>query len=288
VGSKTITFQATKSPAEIVIRDIKIQLDSAGSILLVLQTVLPFLIFAGDSEGTPISITIQGGTNVSFSLSFEYLDQVLSPALERFGIKLQQKLESRGWSHGTPQLGSARFKFTPLPPGTTLNTPSWPTERGTISKIDISIIVPPELQAPLKEVLLFNIDLVFPGVKVNFVIIEDSGHKARMYTLLVAHTSTGLRFGRDWLYDLKSKYKTSDKLSQEISIKVVDELDTEVRKGGLVDEYLQDQVSFSRICHPDQVNRDSGVVDIIHIPSSSLGIGNPRNFRFLSSADLFE
>ena len=57
-----------------------------------------------------------------------------------------------------------------------------------------------------------------------------------MYALLVAHTSMGLRFGRDWLYDEKSKNKTVDDLSTKIAQKVVDELDVEVRKGGLVDE----------------------------------------------------
>jgi RNA 3'-terminal phosphate cyclase (ATP) len=63
-----------------------------------------------------------------------------------------------------------------------------------------------------------------------------------MYTLLVAHTTTGLRFGRDWLYDKKSKDKTSDSLATEIAQKVVDELDAQIRKGGTVDEYLQDQL----------------------------------------------
>jgi RNA 3'-terminal phosphate cyclase (ATP) len=98
------------------------------------------------------------------------------------------------------------------------------------------------LEDPLKKALLFEIGLVFEDVEAKFVVVDDSRHAARMYTLLVAHTSTGLRFGRDWLYDEKSKNKSLDKLSTEIAQKVVDELDVEVRKGGLVDEYLQDQL----------------------------------------------
>ena len=111
-----------------------------------------------------------------------------------------------------------------------------------ISKIDVSIIVPGYLQTPLKKTILFEADLVFPRVEVNFVVVEDSRHRARMYTLLVAHTSTGLRFGRDWLYDRKTKDKDPDQISTEIAQKVVDELDTELRKGGSIDEYLQDQL----------------------------------------------
>ena len=233
-------FKANLSPLSLKNRDIKIKAESSASILLVFQSILPFLVFAGDEKGSPINVTIQGGTNLSFSLSFEYLDQVLLPALERFGVKVERKLEYRGWTYGTPQLGSVKFQVIPLQPGTSLREPAWPTERGTITKIDTSIIVPKELITALKNALLFETDLVFPDIEVNFVAVEASGHKARMYTLLVAHTSTGLRYGRDWLYDLKSKDKTAEELSMEIAQKVTDELDVELRKGGLVDEYLQD------------------------------------------------
>jgi RNA 3'-terminal phosphate cyclase (ATP) len=242
VGSKSFEFKAKLSPKDLVNRNIKVKAESVSSILLVFQAVLPFLLFAGDDKGSPITITIQGGTNVSYSLSFEYLDQVLLPSLERFGIKVERKLEFRGWSHGPPQIGSAKFAITPIRPGQKIKESSRPNEHGTITKIDVSIVVPKYLQDPLKKALLFEIGLVFEDVEANFVVVDDSRHAARMYTLLVAHTSTGLRFGRDWLYDEKSKNKSLDYLCTKIAQKVVDELDVEVRKGGLVDEYLQDQL----------------------------------------------
>ncbi|KAF4613382.1 hypothetical protein G7Y89_g15507 [Cudoniella acicularis] len=108
--------------------------------------------------------------------------------------------------------------------------------------IEISVMVPRPMLETLKHTLLFEIGVVFPEVKVKFVCLEDSKHNARMYTLLVAHTSTGLRFGRDWLYDKTAKGKSWEDLSTEISQRVVDELDNEVQKGGLVDEHLQDQL----------------------------------------------
>ncbi|TVY39871.1 RNA 3'-terminal phosphate cyclase [Lachnellula occidentalis] len=242
VGSKTVEFRAKLSPADLVNRNIQVKADSAASILLVFQALLPFLLFAGDEAGSPVTASIQGGTNVSFSLSYEYLDQVLLPALERFGVKVERKLEYRGWSHGSRQIGSAKFKVTPLPPGQSFSAPEWPSQRGNITKIDVSIIVPSALHGPLKKTILFELGLVFPDVEASFVLVEDSKHNARIYTLLVAHTSTGLRFGRDWLYDRKSKNKSLGDLSTEIAQKVIDELDAEVKKGGLVDEYLQDQL----------------------------------------------
>lgn len=237
-----MSFKAKLSPAELVNRNLWIKADSAASVLLVFQSLLPFLLFAGDEAGSSVSVVIQGGTNVSFSLSFEYLDQVLLPALERFGVEVERKLEMRGWSHGSRQIGSVKFKVKPLARGQSIKAPEWPLERGDIVKIDVSIIVPKALQETLKTTLTFELGVVFQDVEVNFVLVEDSRHNARMYTLLVAHTSTGLRFGRDWLYDRKSRDKSPDDLSTEIAQKVVDDLDVEVRKGALVDEYLQDQL----------------------------------------------
>lgn len=242
VGSKSVELRPKLSAANLVNRNIRIRAESAASILLVFQSIFPFLLFAGDETGSPITLTIQGGTNVSYSLSFEYLDQVLLPALERFGITVDRKLEFRGWSFGTRQLGSVRFHFVPIPVGQMLMAPDWPMERGTVTEIAISIIVPQHITMALKNSLLLEITSVFPGVETHFHVVEDSRHNARSYTLLVAHTSTGLRFGRDWLYDRKAKDKTPEELSTEIAQKVVADLAAELTKGGLVDEYLQDQL----------------------------------------------
>lgn len=242
VGSSTFELRPKLSPANLANRDIKIKAESAASILLVFQSIFPFLLFAADNAGSPITVTIQGGTNVSFSLSFEYLDQVLLPALERFGIRVERKLELRGWSHGTRQLGSVKFQFVPIPLGQALKAPEWPTERGTITDIAISIVVPAHVITALKSSILSKLHSVFPGVGSYFQVVEDSQHDARLYTLLVAHTSTGLRFGRDWLYDKKSRGKRAEELSTEIARKVVKDLQVELAKGGLVDEFLQDQL----------------------------------------------
>lgn len=175
-------------------------------------------------------------------MSFEYLDQVLCPALARFGIQVDRKLEHRGWSHGTPEIGSAKFVIRPVPLGQSLQEPNWPTEQGNITRIDVSLLVPAQMQEFLKSALTFELGVVFPDIEINFLLVGDSRHKARMYTLLVAHTSTGLRFGRDWLYSGSTKNPDFEKIATEIAQVVVDELDAELRKGGVVDEYLQDQL----------------------------------------------
>ncbi|KAI9046923.1 hypothetical protein LZ554_009001 [Drepanopeziza brunnea f. sp. 'monogermtubi'] len=242
IGSESFEFKAKLSPEAIKSRNITVQADSAASILLVFQATLPFFLFAGDERNSPITLTIQGGTNVSFSLSFEYLDQVLLPALERFGVRVERKLEHRGWSHGSRQIGSAKFIITPLPQGESLKQPDWPLEQGGIIRIDVSILVPKDIQEPLMKTVKSELGLVFPGVEINFLLVDNSKHRARNYTLLVVHTSNGLRFGRDWLYDGKTRNKSADDLAAEIAARVVNELDAEIGKRGVVDEYLQDQL----------------------------------------------
>lgn len=143
---------------------------------------------------------------------------------------------------GHRQIGSAIFKINPLPPGQMLENPGWPTEQGKITHIDVTIITPAFLHETLVRSFQFEIDLVFPGVDIHFKPVEESRHPTRMYALLVAHTTTGLRFGRDWLFDEKSKGMDGDQLSTRIAQKIVDELDVDIRKGGNVDEHLQDQL----------------------------------------------
>jgi RNA 3'-terminal phosphate cyclase (ATP) len=178
-------------------------------------------------------------------LSYDYIDQVLFPSLELLGVPpVERKCEFRGWSHGTRQIGSIKFKFTPLAPGQRLHISSWPsaTSPGPITRIDITTIIPRDLHAAMRSSLDFELNLVFPGTETKVVVDEDSRHPARVYVLLVAHTSHGFRFGSDWLYDKTTRKKRPDAVATEVAQKVVDELDACIRRGGTVDEYLQDQV----------------------------------------------
>ncbi|KAF7909650.1 uncharacterized protein EAF01_003368 [Botrytis porri] len=232
VGSKTIEFKPNSLHPYTVDRDIEIDADSASSILLVLQAVLPVVLFANDTAAHPVRLSIKGGTNGSFSLSYEYLDQVLLPTLEIFGIYVERQLKVRGWSHGPLKLGHAEFKIHPIPFGQSLKVPNWPTERGSVKEIDISILVLETLQKPLEDALTKHIKQRFPEVKIN-IILRENTH--RIYTLLVVHTYTGLRFGRDWLYDRKTKVRTPEDISAEMAEKVVEDLVSEFEKGALAD-----------------------------------------------------
>src|SRR5512143_4108781 len=66
---------------------------SAGSVPLVLQTVLPPLCFANG----PSTVTVIGGTHVPWSPTAHYLEQVFSPMLARIGVNAEILLEKWGW-----------------------------------------------------------------------------------------------------------------------------------------------------------------------------------------------
>lgn len=66
---------------------------SAGTVTLVLQTILlPLALADGNSE-----VTLRGGTHISFSPSFSYIEQVYLPMLKKMGVQAEVKLNAWGW-----------------------------------------------------------------------------------------------------------------------------------------------------------------------------------------------
>jgi RNA 3'-terminal phosphate cyclase (ATP) len=66
---------------------------TAGSTGLVLQTIIPVLLFAK----TPSQVHLTGGTHVRWSPSFHYLQAVFVPALKTMGGSVSLKIEKWGW-----------------------------------------------------------------------------------------------------------------------------------------------------------------------------------------------
>lgn len=319
IQSKTFELRPRLPPTALVQRNIKIVADTpAASTLLIFQAIFPFLLFAGTADDEPIVLEIHGGTNVHWSPSYEYLDQVLLPALHHhFGIDAERRLVKRGWAQGGQSRGVVWFKFTPIRPGETLKPRSDLTSRAPdeqlgrlevpqgeipqLSRIDVSLVVPVDLQSSLQNALSSDLETLFPGTEVHFLTTENSGHESRIYILLVAHAidqpppSSGTtttttssegsippsnlpryhrRWGRDFtgsgrefLYSSKTRKKmTLDQLSAGISRTLCKDLHTELSTGGAVDEFLQDQlVVFQAIAEGrtsfPRASEDEDVID---------------------------
>lgn len=255
VGSKTLTFCPKRPPTSLLQRNIKISADSgAASTLLILQAVLPFIVFAGNESEESICIEISGGTNVSFSLSYEYLDQILLPTLEeRFGINVERELKRRGWSLGPQSRGAISLKVSPLGIGQKLAyRPAEPCsypDSYQVSAVDVSIVVPSHSHEKLQAVIVKDLNALFPDVDVHFKVTDDSGNDARWYVLLVARSSAGIRWGKDILCSMPKKTKLRDTFVSGVSTQVCRELYDEVMVAGQVDDHLQDQIiCFQALC----------------------------------------
>lgn len=88
-GSMHLYFE----PRQIVPGSYSLDVGTAGSTSLVLQTALPAMLFAGRES----RIVITGGTHVPWSPCFHYLKEVFAPALRQMGAELRLEIERWGW-----------------------------------------------------------------------------------------------------------------------------------------------------------------------------------------------
>ena len=88
-GSTDLSF----SPGEPQGGTYSFDIGTAGSTSLVLQTLIPALLFTGRRS----SVALTGGTHVPFSPPFHFLHGVFVPFLERLGVRVQLSIESYGF-----------------------------------------------------------------------------------------------------------------------------------------------------------------------------------------------
>lgn len=208
----------------------------AASAPLIFQAILPFLLLADCANGLgpdsdqpsgsqpgappPIHLELRGGTHVPFSLSADYLCQVLLPTLrERFGVQVDCSIVRRGWStgvesstvansstsHATGPGGVLRISVHPLARGQSLSPiHAYPipwtlfSGHGTAettevkSPVDIvrtiaaTVLAPSTMLDALASTLAKDLGVLFPDAAIEFPTLEASGHESRVYVLLVA------------------------------------------------------------------------------------------------------
>ncbi len=79
-------------PKELIAKNLNVDVETAGSITLLLQALLLPSMFVSK----PITITIIGGTDTKWSQPFDYFNNILLPQLQRFA-KIEAKLLKRGY-----------------------------------------------------------------------------------------------------------------------------------------------------------------------------------------------
>ena len=96
VNSERIDFQPGKSEGGDYLFEIGNGKRSAGSVTLLLQSLLPPLCVTEK----PSRLIVKGGTHVPWSPPYHYFSDVLVPTLSRMGIAVQCHIERWGWYPG--------------------------------------------------------------------------------------------------------------------------------------------------------------------------------------------
>jgi RNA 3'-phosphate cyclase len=104
IGSKEVFFY----PGTVEGGDFKVDIKTAGSITLVLQT---FMLPAGFARKS-VNISLKGGTDVRWSPSVDYLQNVTLPILKSVGYRMEMEMIQRG--HYPRGGGRVKARIYPL------------------------------------------------------------------------------------------------------------------------------------------------------------------------------
>jgi RNA 3'-terminal phosphate cyclase (ATP) len=112
LNSETLTFRPTHPPVGgdyyFDVNAASQAGNSSGAATLIMQAVLWPLLFAD----RPSTVTLRGGTHVSFSPSYHYFAEVARPAFARLGADFNCDLQSWGWQ--TAGNGVVTVKIKPV------------------------------------------------------------------------------------------------------------------------------------------------------------------------------
>lgn len=89
IGSSSLSFE----PHGVKNGQYQFRVGTAGSTMLVLQTILPALLNANEKS----EIILEGGTHNPYAPPFDYIDEVFAPVLRRIGAIIEFRLERAGF-----------------------------------------------------------------------------------------------------------------------------------------------------------------------------------------------
>jgi RNA 3'-terminal phosphate cyclase (ATP) len=258
----------------------EIDITTPGAVTLVVQAVLPYLLFGGaihqnglkdGEESEPITLVIRGGTNVSNSPSVDHLHRVLIPMLnkacgtERVSLEVKKRCWANGHAYGG--IGQVDLTVRPLKTGASLQAFDL-EERGSFSKISAYVLAPKGTHERIRQELereaassLFtkfmpiieDAESVIEGKKqapeLDIHLEETTGSANNLSVLLVAHfdqlssssTSLPVLLASDNLY-LGPKPKNPAFSAAYLVRQAATNLSKEIATGACIDTYMRDQL----------------------------------------------
>lgn len=215
-GSTEVTF----IPGPIKSGEYVVNMGTAGSITLALQSILPIAAYAPGQ----VTLDITGGTDVKWSPPYDYFENVTVPALARFGFQVECRLASRGYF----PLGNGRAIVRTSPArllGIDLTGPVGDCVRGisASSRLPSHVV---ERQAKAAKDYLRSHGYDVGDIRLDVRSDTSTGSSITLFKGYVGGSALGERG------------KPAEKVGQEASSHIVEEL----KAGAAVDAHLADQL----------------------------------------------
>ncbi|XP_053549709.1 RNA 3'-terminal phosphate cyclase [Bombina bombina] len=228
IGSTEIIFTPSRIKGGSLTADTK----TAGSVCLLLQVSLPCVLFAE----SPTVLVLKGGTNAEMAPQIDYTTMVFRPIAERFAFKLDCDIRRRGYYPRGG--GEILVKVSPVKN----LTPITMTDRGNVTKIYgrafVAGVLPYKMARDMASSAVRCIRREVNNLHVDIQAVQEPSDKAvgnGSGIIVIAETSTGCLFAGS---ALSKRGVPADKVGAEAA----DILLRNLRHGGCVDEYLQDQL----------------------------------------------
>ncbi|XP_078656652.1 RNA 3'-terminal phosphate cyclase-like [Branchiostoma floridae x Branchiostoma belcheri] len=231
-GGKVSSTEIGFTPGQIQGGNFLADTHTAGSICLLMQVSVPCLLF---SPG-PAQLTLKGGTNAEFAPQIDYTTMVFEPIAEKMGVKYTCDVKRRGYY---PK-GGGEVRITTSP--VAMVSPITLMDRGQITKVTgrswVAGSLPVKLAHLAGKAATALIKREFPDVPVDIEAVQEPRHAAfgnGNGIVIMAETSTGCRLGGSALGKRGVQ-------AEDVGRKAAQMLVKNLKHGGCVDEYLQDQL----------------------------------------------
>jgi len=226
LGSRELWFK----PTEIAGGEVHAEIGTAGSIPMLLLTILPLCAFARKTVRVHV---VKGGTDVRHAPTINYIKHVLLPMLERMG--LETKLEVQKYGYYPKGMGEISLEVQPCSELKTLRLENL----GNIEKVKgISVCTfLAKQKVAQRQAKAANKILKAHGYEVQIDVVNDRSNPLQKGSSLVlwTKTSTDALLGGDAIGELR---KPSEAVGREAAENLVKEIEAEA----IVDVHLADML----------------------------------------------
>jgi RNA 3'-terminal phosphate cyclase (ATP) len=230
IGAKLGSHELWFKPNSIQGGQVRSEIGTAGSISMLLLTILPMCAYAKDIVRIHV---INGGTDVRYAPTINYMKFVLLPTLERMGLKTSLTVKSYGYY--PKGLGDVILNVNPVAQLQSLSIEEFGeiTELGGISVctfLEKQRVAERQAEAAMKI-------LRTHGYDTKIKVVNDRSNPVQKGSSLVlwSKTSAGALLGGDALGEIR---KPSEKVGREAALNLLKEIEAKVT----VDVHLADML----------------------------------------------